>query len=371
MQRLQFDLGEQISRKEYLKRKKKNSRLLRKRSKITYMLLACFMGLIVYISIQLVQYNKYNSFKYIEGDGVNKQAVYSIIYVTEGYTYDPVYSVSTTLSSGEDEKSVLPASGINNICTTPESLYGLKDGTVCKITRDKYEVEELFSDNVKKFTISNNYVLYITKDEERLKSYNMENGEISSFDITNVKQILSTDSNVLAVTSTHSEKSLYRFDFKGNGKEKISGDERVSNAVIDKNTVYFVNKLDDDSIFKVDVDGNNLGKVADIHGIETLNESEIDGNGYMFVRNNTIYYVNSKDDDTLWSYNLENGQSEKILSSPIELLGNIDDTILYKVDNEMGIYLYNYDTKFMSLVTKRRIKEFVIDKYKDVKVVVE
>ena len=29
----------------------------------------------------------------------------------------------------------------------------------------------------------------------------------------------------------------------------------------------------------------------------------------------------------------------------------------------MGVYLYNYNTSFMSLVTKRRVKEFVIDTY--------
>ena len=39
----------------------------------------------------------------------------------------------------------------------------------------------------------------------------------------------------------------------------------------------------------------------------------------------------------------------------------------YKIDKEMGVYLYNYDTKFMALVTKRRVKEFVIDTYVDVK----
>ena len=70
-------------------------------------------------------------------------------------------------------------------------------------------------------------------------------------------------------------------------------------------------------------------------------------------------------------YDLNDGTAEKVLSSPIEMLGNIDDTIIYKVNGEMGIYLYNFDTKYMSLVTKRRVKEFVIDKYKEIKVAVE
>ena len=62
LQRLQFDLEEQISRKEYLKRKRKNSKLLKKRSKITYILMATFMALAVYIIVQVIIYNKYNNF---------------------------------------------------------------------------------------------------------------------------------------------------------------------------------------------------------------------------------------------------------------------------------------------------------------------
>ena len=62
---------------------------------------------------------------------------------------------------------------------------------------------------------------------------------------------------------------------------------------------------------------------------------------------------------------MTDGTNEKIISDSIEILQNVDNTIFYKIDKEMGVYLYNYDTKFMSLVTKRRVKEFVIDTYTD------
>ena len=78
LQRLQFDIGEQISRKEYLRRKKKKSQNIKKRSKITYILMATFMALAIYIIAQVVEYRRYNSFKYTLGDGENSQAVYNI-----------------------------------------------------------------------------------------------------------------------------------------------------------------------------------------------------------------------------------------------------------------------------------------------------
>ena len=105
--------------------------------------------------------------------------------------------------------------------------------------------------------------------------------------------------------------------------------------------------------------------------IDKVEDDEKDGSSYMFVDKGKLYYVNTKDGHALWSYDLANGTNEKVLTSSIAMLGNIDDTIIYKVNGEMGIYLYNVETKYMSLVTKRRVKEFVIDKYKEIKVVVE
>ena len=151
LQRLQFDIGEQISRKEYLRRKKKNSQSIKKRSKITYILMATFMALAIYIVVQVIVYRKYNSFKYTIGDGVSSQAVYNIYFVTEGYTYDPIYSVSSISSLGENEKTVLPSSNINDIVVEKDYLYGIRDGAVCKVTKDKYEIEEVLNDNVKKY----------------------------------------------------------------------------------------------------------------------------------------------------------------------------------------------------------------------------
>ena len=135
LQRLQFDLEEQISRKEYLKRKRKNSKLLKKRSKITYILMATFMALAVYIVVQVIIYNKYNNFKYTLGEGVNDQAVYNIYFVTEGYTYDPVYSISSISSLGENEKAILPSSNIDYVTVEKDFLYGIRKGILCKINK--------------------------------------------------------------------------------------------------------------------------------------------------------------------------------------------------------------------------------------------
>lgn len=366
LQRLQFDLEEQISRKEYLKRKRKNSKLLKKRSKITYILMATFMALAVYIIVQVIIYNKYNNFKYTLGEGVNDQAVYNIYFVTEGYTYDPVYSISSISSLGENEKAILPSSNIDYVTVEKDFLYGIRKGILCKINKSNYEIEDIINDEVNKYVKYNNMIFYTSTQENMLKSYNLDNNSTNTFDIKNVEQILANSDNVFAITHTTDEKAIYRFNYDGQGKEKISGDAKVSYAIEDFGKIYFVNKSDSNKIYRVDASGSNLTSIGDIKSISNSNIKEVNGNKCMFVKNNKLYYINPDDEDSLWSYDLSSGEKERIISASIEILQNVDNTVFYKIDNEMGVYLYNYDTKFMSLVTKRRVKEFVIDTYTDI-----
>lgn len=367
LQRLQFDLGEQISRKEYLKRKKRNSKLLKKRSKITYILLAIFLALAVYIVVQLIIYRRYNNFKYTLGEGVNAQAVYNIYFITEGYTYDPVYSISSITSLGENETSILPSCNIEKVIVEQDFLYGIRDGALCRVNKNDYTVEELIKDDIRKYVKHNNTIFYISTDNMVLKSYNIDTKETKIFDLANVEQILVNEDNVFAVTHTTEEKSIYRFNFDGQGKTKISSDAEVSYAIENNGVIYFVNRADSNYIYKVNTSGEGLSKVANIKSIYTKGKNdEVNGNKYMFIRENNLYYINPDDEDSLWRYNLEDETNERVISASIEILQNVDNTVFYKIDKEMGVYLYNYDTQFMSLVTRRRVKEFVIDTYTDI-----
>ena len=367
LQRLQFDIGEQISRKEYLKRKKKNSQNIHKKSKITYILMATFMALAIYIVVQVIVYRRYNSYKYTLGDGVNQQAVYNIYFVTEGYTYDPIYSISSISSLGENEKTVLPSSNIDDIIVEKDYLYGIRDGAICRVTKEKYEIEELFSDDVRKFIKKDNMIFYISSDAGNLKSYNIETKEINDLGISNVEQILVDNENVYAINHKTDERAIYKLNYSGSENKKISGDAKVSYSIISDGRIYFVNRADNNKICSIDINGNDYKSLDGTVGVSTSGPAKlVNGNKYMFVKDNKLFYVNKEDEDTLWSYDLSTAQKERVISASIEILQNVDNTVFYKIDKEMGVYLYNYETKFMSLITKRRVKEFVIDTYTDI-----
>ena len=86
----------------------------------------------------------------------------------------------------------------------------------------------------------------------------------------------------------------------------------------------------------------------------------------MFVNNGYLYYINIDDGNTLWRINLDNKETEKVISVAVEILQSVDTTIFYRIKGEMGVYLFNYETNFMSQVTKRKVKEFYIDKYTEI-----
>ena len=126
MQRLELRPGEKITRKEYLKRKKKQAKSIRKkRSKITYIIIVFLALLSIYICAQFYVYSKTNNFKYVDNEDVKAQQVYNVYYVTEGYTYDPVYSLNSIRSDGFSDDRIFENSGLHEISLDENYIYGL------------------------------------------------------------------------------------------------------------------------------------------------------------------------------------------------------------------------------------------------------
>ena len=155
---------------------------------------------------------------------------------------------------------------------------------------------------------------------------------------------------------------MVRYDLEGGSELKLTDSQNVSYIIQDENSIYFVNKADGNKIYKIGKDGSASTSLSDAVGISDKgNIKEIDGNKYLFVSNGKLYYINPSDSNSLWSVSLSDNSKEKVIYGSVQILQNVDDTVFYKVKNEMGIYLYNYNTKFMSKVTNRNVSEFSID----------
>ena len=362
MQRLQLNPDEKLTIKEYLKRKKKQAKKLKKRSKITYIMIGVIIFLFIYICTQFYVYSGGKNYTYTESDGLNKQNIYNIYYVLEGYTYNPMYSLSSINSDGFNDKTVYSNSGLVDIQATKDYIYGLKGSSLCRFPKKTNELEVLIEKDVIKYKISENRIYYISESDSKLKYINLENKEIKDLAVNNVSEILIDSESVYFVKDQKTQKNLLKFDKEGQNQKELTTTSNVSYIIQDEKSIYFVNKKDGNKIYKVGKDDSSETKLEDVSSISDKGDiKEIDGSKYMFINAENLYYINIEDGNTLWKINLSNKEKSKIISVPIEILQNVDKTCYYKVKNEMGVYLFNVETNFMSQVTKRKIKEFFVD----------
>lgn len=360
MTRLQLNPEEEITRKEYLKRKKKQKQSLKKKSKISYIMVGALVILAVYVFFQFYVYSKSNNYKYVEGDGVSNQKVYNMYYVTEGYTYDPVYSLNSIRTDGFNDTLIYQNSGMHDIISKNNYIYGIKNGALCRFSKENSETETLVNSGVEKYTLTDTRVYYIANN--KLSYIDVNTKENKEFSIDNVSEVLVDNNNLYVAKLEKTKKILVRYDLEGGYELKLTDSQNVSYIIQDENSIYFVNKADGNKIYKIGKDGSNSTSLSDAVGISDKgNIKEIDGNKYLFVSNGKLYYINPSDSNSLWSVSLSDNSKEKVIYGSVQILQNVDDTVFYKVKNEMGIYLYNYNTKFMSKVTNRNVSEFSID----------
>ncbi len=364
MQRLQLDEDEKLTRKEYLKRKKKQSSNIKKqRSKLTYIAIFLVAVVGIYLIAQIYVYSKENNFKYVEDELSKAQKIYNVYYVTEGYTYNPVYTLNSIYSNGFEDKTVYSNSGLTNIKVSGDYIYGTKEGGLYRLKKKGDEIEPLVEKELGKFNVNGEIVYYTQGSNNVLKSFNVNTKEVKDLGIDNIVEIAIDDNYLFVVKDQTTTKTIYRLNKDGGDKKELTKKSNVSYIIESGDNIYYVNKKDGNKIYLVTKNGENESKVADIKTASDNGQiKEIDGSKYMFVRNNELYYVNVDDSNKLFKINLESKAVEEVLPMSVELLQGIDETVFYKIKGEMGIYLYNIDTKFMSQITNRKLRDFFVDK---------
>lgn len=355
-----MNLEEAITRKEYLKRKKKQKKSLKKKSKISYIIITVFSLLAIYVLFEFYVYSKANNFKYVEGMGVSDQIVYNMYYVTEGYTYNPVYSLNSARTDGFNDKLIYQNSGMHDIVSKDSYIYGLKNGALCRYYKTESEIEDLVDSGVQKYTIANNKIYYIANN--KLNYINLESKEKKELNVDGVSEVIVDENNVFVAKSNKSKKILVKYNLEGEDEKVLTDSANISYIIQNNDNIFFVNKSDANKIYKITKNGENMEAISEVKGVADNGIlKEIDGSKTMFVSENMLYYINPEDNGALYSINLETKENEKVIHSPVQILQNVDDSIFYKVKNEMGVYLYNYNTQFMSKITNRNVSEFSVD----------
>lgn len=363
MQKLSLSEEEKLSRKDYLKKKKKQSIEIKSGSKKKYIIMAFVLILMLYVFVQFYIYYRENNYRYLSDELVDKQPVYDIYYVSVGYTYSPNSSLNKMESNGFNETLVYKDLGFSNIHPQGDFVYGLKDSSISKISKSTLEVSVVYEKDVKKYTMYNNEIYAIVGNTNKLVYIDTLKNETKDLGIENVTEVLVDQNNLFLCVDETSKKTLVRINKDGSDKKTITGNENVSYIVQDDKRIFFINKSDGSKIYSVNKDGSGIAKVADIKSVtDTGIIEDIDGSKYMFTVNNVLYYVNTEDKRNLWKVNLADKTTEKVISMPVDILEEVENTVFYKVKDEKGVYLFNLETKFTARVSSRLITEFVVNK---------
>lgn len=362
MPRLDFDTDEKISRKEYLKRKKKQKKMLKGKNRVSYILIGIIVILSIYVFTQFYVYSKASSYKYIEDDLAKRQKVYNIYYITEGYTYNPKYTLNSIHSDGFSDKVLDDNLGYKSIVTNQNYVYGLKDTGLYRLDKNTNNQEMLIQKDVNKYTIYSSEIYVVTGQNNELGVINQDTKEYKDLGISNIQEVLADKDYIYVAVKDGINKDIYKYDKAGQKQAQLTKNANASYMIQDQASIYFVNKSDSSKIYKISKDGVSQEKLADVTCMSDDGElKDIDGSKYMFINSNMLYYVNTSDNNNLWAINLTDKTNSVVIQMSVQILQNVDNTVFFKVKGEMGVYLYNYDTKFMSQVTKNNASEFYVD----------
>jgi len=363
MQKLSLSDEEKLSRKEYLRKKKKQTIGIKRNGSKKYVAIIFAVILMLYVFIQFYIYYRENNYKYLSDHQVDKQTVYDMYYVSVGYTYEPKTSLNSIKSSGFEEALVSKDLGFSHINPNGEYIYGIKNNSIAMLNKVTNEVTVIYENNVNKYTMYNNEIYAIVGTNNKLVYIDPTTKESKDLGIDNVTEILVDEKNLFLCINETVKKSLVRINKDGTDKKVLTGNENISYIIQNDTKIFFVNKFDTNKIYSIQKDGTGIGKVADIQSVtDTGTIQNVDGSKYMFTVNNNLYYINTEDKRNLWKINLDDKTNEKIISMSVDILEIVDNTVFYKVKDEKGVYLFNLDTKFTSLVSSRLITEFIVNK---------
>ncbi len=363
MQKLSLSDEEKLSRREYLKKKKKQSIGIKTANKKKYIVMFFVTVLILYVFVQFYIYYKENNYKYSSDANVDKQPVYDMYYMSVGYTYSPKSSLNSIKSNSFEEKLVYKDLGFSHIKPTSEYIYGINDKSISRLNKLTNEVTIVYEKDVQKYTMYNNEIYAIVGNTNKLVYIDSNTNESKDLGIQNVSEILVDDKNLFLCIDETSKKSLIKINKDGTDKKVLTGNENVSYIIQNETKIFFINKADGNKIYFINKDGSGIGKVADIKSVtDTGAILDVDGSKYVFTMGNILYYINTDDKRNLWKINLDDKTTEKVISMPVDILEKVENTVFYKLEDEKGVYLFNLETKFTSQVSPRLITEFVLNK---------
>lgn len=330
-----------MTRKEYLKSKKKNRfdfKLLK------YALLIITIVLLgIYVFKQLNVYNNVTKManKVVEETALAKTM--TMYYVSNPYTKEGENVVMLYKSYDESRTKISGSENFQNIKVVDNKLYGVVGDTLYYIDLTTQEKIEVLKDSIKSYYILNNKVYYSTK--EGISIYDIESQKQDLIIEKNAEQFIVQDEYIYIIAPSKTSKSVIRYNLNGKDKLDITDKEIVSKMEVLDNKIYYINSSDKDRIYVVNTNGKNKQKLTDTAAINVK------------VTQTDVYFVTSE--NVLNKINLKSSKEETIVKKNITNIDIVDNVLYYTIKNDLGIYRINLETGKKDKITSIRADEYI------------
>ena len=321
--------GEVVSRKDYLKKKKreKTRKAIKKISARTWVLLAFILIISVYVFHQFYIYNTKHRLVQTLPDEISSMKEYNIYYMSESYAYDGENQLKTMSTTSSDKTTINEGLGITNIVVKNNIVYGIKNGALLKIINEGKEskVTTLVKENVKGFAIYNNEIyVYLNGKEIKPGIYSITKKNKTELVVSGQIFQMLVDKNYIYVVNINKE--VVRYSKDGKEREILVEKSCAASIIQDEKYIYYVNLKNANKLYRV---GKDNKKIEQISKTASLNNQFIGMNGSSFVGvyNDVAYYINTKDANKLYKSSINQDKDEIVLEDSIQILDVIDSTI--------------------------------------------
>lgn len=341
---MEYSKDNTMTRKEYLKSKNKSKFSF---SKIKYLLLTIVVALLgVYVFNQLKVYNNVTQIanKVLEESKLAKTM--TMYFVSNTYTKDGDSRVMLYKSSDESRTNIPGTENIKKISINDNKLYGLVENELYSIDLTSYTKELLFENKIESYIVKEGYIFFTTN--EGIYKYNINSKESSKIINGKVYQMQVSDNNIYVIADGKTSKSIIKYDLNGGNKQELSESYTVENMYVSQDKILFTNTKDN-GIYSVSKNDKKITNTS---------KNQVNGNNLVEYKGN-VYYINKSDNNTLYRININTQKEEKVVDKNISSIQLVDNIIYYNTANGISIYKYGIETGKTDKVTSVRASEYI------------
>lgn len=354
------DSSEVVSRKEYLKNKRKSK--LKKFKIIPIFLGLLIIGLSLYVFKEIKRYNEETQIakEIIEQNAlVNTEKIY---YVGKSYTKEEDTQLICYSALDKSRTEFKSGKNLKNIQIDGEYVYGTLDGLLHRVNMPEDKKEKISNIKVSGYYVAKNGIYIYTEDSKIKGLYFIDKESKKETKLLNetIYQIAADDNNLYLLIQNSNIKSISKYDLYGKNKDILTENKNVSSMYVSSKKIYFSNMSDGGKIYSVSKSGSDMLKVSDkVITSYKAKEKFFTNNEIMLEIDNKLYFV-EKLSQNIIELDLKNKKEKVLLEQKVTNIKYMSDKELcYTKVGDIGIYIYELETKLTEKLTSARTSEFI------------